>query len=165
MEVNNADLVIFVSENEVKRIKMDNTMMECHICHTGYSSPVDDDEHTRRHTEYCRKARLASKYAASKNERKDFDYFMKHAEGDLVEIVGLGEFRFPEEERHRDAPLFLKRNSLFSRNRIEWLQEMSCDGYVTITLNNDGCFYHLTYKGFECLASWMDRDLVCTPVE
>ena len=140
-------------------------IMKCQICHAGYLSPVDDTEHARRHTEYCRRARLASKFAASKKEREDFDYFMKHVEGDLVEIVGLGEFRFPEEEFHQDTPLFLKRNSMFSRNRIEWLHDMSYDGYITTAYKNGGCFYHLTYKGFECLASWIDRDLVCAPLE
>lgn len=139
--------------------------MKCQICHTGYLSPIDDADHARRHTEYCRKARLASKYAASKKEREDFDHFMKHAEVYLVEIVGLGELRFPAEECHQDAPLFLEYNSISSRNIIECLHDMSFDGYIATDCKDGRCFYHLTYKGFECLASWMDRDLVCAPVE
>ena len=143
---------------------MEEVMM-CQICHTGYLSSIDDTKHARQHTEYCRKARLASKYAVSKKEREKFDYFMKRVESYLVEMVDHGEFKFPQEEFHQAAPWFLKFNSIFSLNKIEWLHDMSSDGYITVACKRGGYFYHLTYKGFECLASWLDRDLVCAPIE
>ena len=137
-------------------------LCQCLICHMGYVDPEDRRIHAVRHTEYLRNARLASRYSASNADRKEFVHHMNYAQAYIVDIIGLGELCFPEEEFHLDSLLTLKRNVCYCKKRVPCLDDMVLDGYMTVVKNN-GFFYSLTYKGFECLATWMDRDLICLP--
>ena len=45
------------------------------------------------------------------------------------------------------------------------MDDLCLDGFAVVKQHEGRWFYHLTYRGFEALAGWLDRDLVCQPKE
>ena len=80
--------------------------------------PLDDKEHKKRHTDYLRKSRIASRYA-----KKESKLFASNAEERfIVSMIGLGDIgEIPKALYHQDEPLYLHKNiSFLSKGKSLW---------------------------------------------
>lgn len=128
----------------------------CEVCGTGYLSASDKREHASRHTAYLRGARIASRFAAYHKKE-----FMALADENMVAVmIGLGEGGFPRIEKENSAPLYIYRNVFSSKERIEAMENLCAKQYAIASWEENLWLYQLTYKGFEAIAAWLQRDVV-----
>lgn len=134
----------------------------CLVCDMGYETPTDNKEHAKSHTDLLRKSRIASRYA-----KKESELFASNAEECfIVDMIGLGDIgEIPKELYHQDEPLYLHKNTCSFVEREISMDDLCLDGFAVVKQQDGRWFYHLTYRGFEALAGWLDRDLVCQPKE
>jgi hypothetical protein len=135
---------------------------QCKVCGIGYMTPTDNRIHASRHTEFLRKARIASRYA-----KKNSELFASNAEEAIIVcMIGLGDSGYmPKDIFHQEEPLYLRKNICSFVERDVCMDDLWTDGFATVEQKDGRWFYRLTYKGFEALAGWLDRDLICLPAE